>query len=148
MTATVPPPAARQQQARPLFVYGTLRRGGSNNIARLVPGAAFIAEASMRGKLFDLGDYPAMLVDETAGWVAGEIYAVPASGWPVLDALEEIVTPERPHGYYFRVGANARLGDATLVSCEVYVANPATLRLTRQIEHGDWMARAAQSHPG
>lgn len=129
---------------RHLFVYGTLRRGGSNDIARLVPEARFIATASLRGKLFDLGDYPALLADEAAGWVAGEVYAVPDAGWPALDALEEIVTPERPNGYYFRIVANVRLGDMTFMSCEVYVANPATLRLERRIDSGDWIVHAAR----
>jgi len=146
MTGAAPQSSASHlpTQARHLFVYGTLRRGGSNDIARLVPEAVFIANASMRGTLFDLGDYPAMLVDGRAGWIVGEIYAIPDAGWPALDALEETVTPERPDGYYFRVIAEARLGDATFVPCEVYVANPATLRLVRQIDDGDWMAHATR----
>ena len=138
-TATWPGPVNSQAPARRLFVDGTLRRGGSNDIAHLVPEATFIAESSMRGRLYDLGEYPALVADENAGWVAGEIYAVPDSGWAALDALEEIVTPERPDGYYFRVVANARIGVASDNSCEVYVANPATLRLEHPIESGDWM---------
>ena len=142
-TATSPGTANSHAPARRLFVYGTLRRGGSNDIARLVPEATFIVEASMRGRLYDLGEYPALVADENAGWVAGEIYAVPDSGWPALDALEEIVTPERPAGYYFRIVAKVRIGEASDSSCEVYVANPATLRLDRLIECNDWMKHAA-----
>ena len=142
-SATSPGPASSHAPARRLFVYGTLRRGGNNDIARLVPDATFIVEASMRGRLYDLGEYPALVADENAGWVAGEIYAVPDPGWAALDALEEIVTPERPDGYYFRVVANVRTGASTEISCEVYVANPATLRLDRLIECNDWMKHAA-----
>jgi gamma-glutamylcyclotransferase (GGCT)/AIG2-like uncharacterized protein YtfP len=98
----------------------------------------------MRGRLYDLGEYPALVADESAGWVAGEIYAVPDAGWPALDALEEIVTPERLDGYYFRIIAKVRIGDASDDSCEVYVANPATLRLDRLIECNDWMKHAAR----
>lgn len=139
-----PAPLPPQRPDRALFVYGTLRRGGSNDIARLAPGATFIADARMRGTLFDLGDYPAMLVDQGAGWVVGEIYAVPDADWPTLDALEEIATPEKPDGLYFRIVADARRDDAIPATCEVYVANPAALRLMHRIDHGDWMAHVAR----
>lgn len=143
--ATPPCPENSLAPAQRLFVYGTLRRGGSNDIARLVPDATFVAEASMRGRLYDLGEYPALVADENAGWVSGEIYAVPEPAWPTLDALEEVVTPERPDGYYFRVAAKVRIGDTTDNSCEVYVANPATLRLDRRITSGDWMTHTHRS---
>lgn len=143
--ATPPCPENSLAPARRLFVYGTLRRGGSNDIARLVPDAMFVAEASMRGRLYDLGEYPALVADENAGWVAGEIYTVPESAWPTLDALEEVVTPERPDGYYFRVVAKVRMGVAADNPCEVYVANPVTLRLDRPIASGDWMTHAHRS---
>lgn len=142
--AAGPDPLQPQPPGRPLFVYGTLRRGGSNDIARLAPGARFIAGARMRGTLFDLGDYPAMLVDPGADWVAGEIYAVPDADWPTLDALEEIATPEKPDGLYFRIVADALQDDAAQVTCEVYVANPAALRLVHRIDHGDWMAHVVR----
>ncbi len=84
-----------------LFVYGTLRAGGSNDIARVAPAARRCADARVRGLLYDLGAYPALLLDAGAGWVAGELYEVPAHAWPALDALEEPVTSARPDGEYF-----------------------------------------------
>ena len=126
-----------------LFVYGTLRTGGSNDIARIAPEARHFAGARVRGLLYDLGAYPALLLDPGAGWVAGELYTVPAHAWPALDALEEPVTPERPDGEYFKLEAEVELADGSHRLVWIYVANPAVLKLDRLIAGGDWMAHAA-----
>lgn len=126
-----------------LFVYGTLRAGGSNDIARIAPSARHFAAARVRGLLFDLGAYPALLLDAGAGWVAGELYAVPAHAWPALDALEEPVTTERADGEYFKLEAEVELADGSCRAVWIYAANPAVLKLDRPIAGGDWMAYAA-----
>ena len=126
-----------------LFVYGTLRRGSSNDIARIAPDAVFVSTARMRGRLYDVnGRWPSLVLDQAAGWVVGEIYRVPAHAWPALDALEDPVTPLRPDGAYFKVEAEADC-EVRLDGVTVYIANPAVTRLTRLIESGDWIAYAA-----
>jgi len=131
-----------------LFVYGTLRRGGSNDIARVAPGAQWAGTARARGRLYDLGAYPAMLLDAGAGRVAGEVYAVPAADWPALDALEEPVTPRRPDGEYFKQTAEVELGNGQATLVWIYVANPAVLKLDREIAGGDWIAHAQARQRG
>lgn len=127
-----------------LFVYGTLRRGGSNDIARIAPGACFVSPARMRGRLYDVnGRWPSLVLDETAGWVNGEIYAVPPHEWAALDALENTVTPHNPDGHYFKVSALATTATAAPIVVTVYTANPATTRLVDLIASGDWIAYAA-----
>jgi gamma-glutamylcyclotransferase (GGCT)/AIG2-like uncharacterized protein YtfP len=130
-----------------LFVYGTLRRGGSNDIAKLVPSARFEGEARLRGILYTLGAYPALVLEPRAGWVAGEIYRIAPDGWPALDALEQVVTDARPDGEYFRGRSDAEAGDGTTRYCQVYVANPAVMRLDHVIENGDWIAFAYARKP-
>lgn len=137
--ASSEPTAAATGPERLLFVYGTLRRGGSNDMARLLPTAARIAAVRMHGRLFDLGPYPAMVADSFADWVEGEIYAIPDHGWSVLDALEEIVSETHPQGEYFRVSGQAHDAHGRPIECQVYVANPAVLRLDRPIASGDWI---------
>lgn len=126
-----------------LFVYGTLRAGSSNDIARIAPAARHFTGARVRGLLYDLGAYPALLLDASAGWVAGELYAVPAHAWPALDALEEPVTAERPNGEYFKLEAEVELEDGSRRLVWIYAANPAVLKLDRPIAGGDWMTYAA-----
>ena len=125
-----------------LFVYGTLRRGGSNDIARIAPGAMFVSVARVRGRVYDVnGRWPSLVLDDNAGWVTGEIYRVPAHAWTALDALEDPVTPKRSDGAYFKVEAEADCG-GRLDGVTVYTANPAVTRLTQPIESGDWIAYA------
>ncbi len=133
-------PAAPEQL---LFVYGTLRQGGSNDMARFLPTAVKVANARMRGRLFDLGSYPALVTDAAAGWVNGELYAIPKAGWVPLHALEEIATAAHPAGEYYRVYGTAQVIDGNLIECQVYVANPAVMKLDRPIATGDWIAFAA-----
>lgn len=131
-----------------LFVYGTLRAGCSNDIARIAPAARYYAHARVRGRLYDLGRYPALLLDAQSGWVAGELYTVPDSAWPALDALEEPVTPQFPDGEYFKHITEVELSDGSRREAWIYSANPAALRLERLIDDGDWVAYAARKWPG
>ena len=126
-----------------LFVYGTLRRGGSNDIARIAPDAVFVSTARVRGRLYDVnGRWPALVLDDSAGWVTGEIYRVPPQAWAALDVLEDPATPEHPEGAYFKVEAEVHRG-GNPEQVIVYTANPANTRLTVLIEAGDWMAYAS-----
>ncbi|MGA3006668.1 MAG: gamma-glutamylcyclotransferase family protein [Opitutaceae bacterium] len=74
-----------------VFVYGTLKRGGSNH--RYLIGQNFVGTARTRPgfRLFNLGEYPGMVVlaGDREG-VAGEIWAVEADCLARLDALEGV----------------------------------------------------------
>lgn len=127
-----------------LFVYGTLRRDGSNDIARIAPGAGFESFARVRGRLYDVnGRWPSLVLDEADGWVIGEIYAVPPHEWAALDALENTVTPHNPDGHYFKVSTQVTTANAMSIDVTVYTANPATTRLVKLIASGDWITYAA-----
>jgi len=75
-----------------LFVYGTLRSGYNNRYARLLRRQGqMLGIARVRGRLNDLGRYPAL--SPTQGhddWVTGEIYLLrtPISLLGKLDAYE------------------------------------------------------------
>jgi len=58
-----------------LFVYGTLKRGFSNPWSRrLWSHARFAGEASLPGRLYDLGPFPAFVEDASSGTlVHGEV---------------------------------------------------------------------------
>lgn len=137
----------------PLFVYGTLRRGGSNDIARFVPRATYAGAARVRGRLYSVGPYPHLVLDAAGGWVIGELYDVPAEAWPVLDALEEVVTSDRPHGKYFRREAIVERTDAVTgapvdnaMRAILYEGNAAVLPVDVPIPGGDWIRFAADEN--
>lgn len=113
-----------------VFVYGTLRTGGSNH--QLLQGqcllGVFTTEAAYR--LYDFGDYPgAMMQGSTA--LVGEVYQIDADCLAELDALEE--TP----WFYSRSLITTDWGEAWIYTL---VQAPADAQLLR---HGDWLQRAS-----
>ncbi|MGV3486875.1 MAG: gamma-glutamylcyclotransferase family protein [Planctomycetaceae bacterium] len=81
-----------------IFVYGTLKRGECRE--SMWPRRPLqIRPAYVRGQLYDIGPYPALLVDEQDGqsadedldWVAGELWSFERSDMDeTLLALDEI----------------------------------------------------------
>ncbi|MDE2063496.1 MAG: gamma-glutamylcyclotransferase [Bradyrhizobium sp.] len=70
-----------------LFVYGTLMRGYSHPMARLLSANAdFLGQASCRGRLYMVKHYPGLVLSDAAGdIVCGELYRLRA----VDDLLRE-----------------------------------------------------------
>jgi gamma-glutamylcyclotransferase (GGCT)/AIG2-like uncharacterized protein YtfP len=82
-----------------LFVYGTLKRGGSNH--GVLSDQSFVGEArTVPGfRLFDLGEYPGMIADQSSPIsVTGEVWSVNDEALARLDAFEGV-----PEGLYRRV---------------------------------------------
>lgn len=83
----------------PVFVYGTLKRGGSNHL--FLAGQRFVGEVrTVPGfTLYSLGDYPGMVraPGDTAG-VTGELWSVDDGTLADLDRLEGL-----DEGLYERV---------------------------------------------
>jgi gamma-glutamylcyclotransferase (GGCT)/AIG2-like uncharacterized protein YtfP len=69
-----------------LFVYGTLRRGGSHH--DLLHGAPMLGDwtSGPHFDLLDMGPYPALIGGR--GRVSGEIYRIGSHMLPALDAYE------------------------------------------------------------
>lgn len=76
------------------FVYGTLQRGQCRQRCWPVP-AEHIERAFVRGQLYDLGEYPALLAGDD--WVAGERWELAAADMElalqVLDRVEGYAQP-------------------------------------------------------
>jgi len=72
-----------------LFVYGTLKRGGSNH--HYLTGQKFLGAARTAPgfRLFDLGGFPGLVpVPEDQAGVIGEVYDADATALAALDVLE------------------------------------------------------------
>lgn len=123
-----------QQPARHVFVYGTLRRGGCNDITRLKPSPQWLGCAVVRGTLYRLGRYPGLLLlgPDT---VVGEVYAITAALEARLDAIEGI--RPGPEDEYHKREVDVELRGRTL-RCLIYEINPAYIGPASRIAHGDW----------
>ena len=79
-----------------VFVYGTLKRGLSNH--RWLRGQTFLGEARTvpRYRMFDLGGYPGMVLEEgeDGGAIEGEVWEVDEKGLRGLDKLEGVAEGE------------------------------------------------------
>jgi gamma-glutamylcyclotransferase (GGCT)/AIG2-like uncharacterized protein YtfP len=91
-----------------LFVYGTLLSGLSNHHHML--GATCLGPASVQGALFDMGEYPALLMAgemaDPLGTVLGELYQIETAHWQRLDQLEEVDPESVENSMYLRVTAD------------------------------------------
>ncbi|RYE40989.1 MAG: gamma-glutamylcyclotransferase [Hyphomicrobiales bacterium] len=88
-----------QSPPRYVFVYGTLRRGGSNDITRLEPAPQWVGRATLPGALYTLGPYPGMRLaghTETNALVHGEVYAISQILEDQLDRIEGLVPGAEP----------------------------------------------------
>ena len=58
-----------------LFVYGSLRSGFRSPVYEYISRFfKFISEAKVKGKLFDMGTYPAGVVSNDNSYIIGELY--------------------------------------------------------------------------
>ena len=74
-----------------VFVYGTLKQGGSNH--GFLAGQHFVGDARTTGgfALYEVADYPGMVrSSDGTGSVTGEVWEVDAACLQQLDALEGI----------------------------------------------------------
>lgn len=121
---------------RHVFVYGTLRAGARNDIARFSPAPEHVADASVAGTLFDLGSYPGAVLGGTAR-VVGEIYAITSALEAQLDLLEEVKPDDS--GEYIKREVKVQAGAEELV-CLVYEIHPKRIVGRPVIASGDWLA--------
>ena len=141
-TTPFAPFGGRSPPVNHVFVYGTLRRGGSNDITRLQPAPRFVGTAQVCGKLYDLGAYPGIVL-EGGGRVRGEVYAITPALERQLDEIE-CVYPQQSDEYFKRaisVDVSRPDGRVLDVMCICYEYNPRYLDGAALIASGDWMRR-------
>lgn len=94
-----------------LFAYGTLRSRADEPGRTLLRDCEPVAEAVVKGSLYDLDDYPALVLAGD-GAVAGTIWSCPADLLGRLDGYEDVAG-----GLFRRVGLRVEGRP-----CWVYVA--------------------------
>ena len=95
-----------------LFVYGTLRSDGP--AAHFLDGSERLGAATVEGTLYDLEEYPALLLYGSEP-VHGEIWSCPVAALPLLDSYERV-----DRGLFRRVAV-----EASGIPCWTYAAGPA-----------------------
>jgi gamma-glutamylcyclotransferase (GGCT)/AIG2-like uncharacterized protein YtfP len=123
--------------SRHVFVYGTLRRGGSNDINRLEPAPRYLGMGEVKGTLYHIDWYPGLtLGGEEAVTVVGEVYEIAPQLEALLDSIEHIVPGEASE--YFKRELAVEV-ESRQVRCLVYEINPDRVQGRQVIGHGDWI---------
>jgi gamma-glutamylcyclotransferase (GGCT)/AIG2-like uncharacterized protein YtfP len=79
-----------------LFVYGSLRSGFKSPVYEYVSRFyTFVGDGTVKGKLYDLGEYPAAIPTEDESYIVGELYNIKNSNdfsWAIgqLDDYEGV----------------------------------------------------------
>ncbi len=128
----------QQESGELVFVYGTLRRGGSN--AFRMDGAEFVADAEVAGKLVAITWYPGLVPGKADQWVKGEVYYVSPDHLRALDEYEGLAAGEVEGSEYCRtrmkaypIGSQNAWGEAWVWQWLGEVDEK------RVVESGDWM---------
>lgn len=131
-----------------LFVYGTLMSRasdamGSGERNRLRREARSLGPATLGGRLFDLGQYPGLILSEAAeDVVQGEVFQLlqPAVTVAWLDRYEGIGWKGRDRDDYQRVTREVALANNAELEVWTYVFQ-GSLRSARLIRSGCWRVR-------
>ena len=126
-----------------LFVYGTLRFNENPISKGLGPVSNRLGTAFVRGKLFDLGNYPGIVLsDDPRDRVIGEIIALnhPEASLALIDQYEGVY-PD-PKSEYRREVAKAFF-ERQQISCWIYVYQHSLSGLTL-IPSGDYVDYLSQ----
>jgi gamma-glutamylcyclotransferase (GGCT)/AIG2-like uncharacterized protein YtfP len=123
-----------------VFVYGSLRRGGIAH-ARLRPAGQCLGPASIAGRLYDLGPYPAARPARCPRErVQGELYRLtrPAA-FAALDRYEGCAPPAGMVPEYRRELARVTQAGRRRLAWVYWYARP--LRGERRVPGGVWRGR-------
>jgi gamma-glutamylcyclotransferase (GGCT)/AIG2-like uncharacterized protein YtfP len=118
-----------------VFVYGTLRRGGSNHFR--MEGAEFISAGTIRGRMYRLGWYPGLVLDEAGDELVGEVYEVGPTLLAELDLFEGLSAGEIQGSEYRRVRVTVNGGREALISWVWEWLGP--VLESKRIAGGDWL---------
>ena len=102
-----------------LFVYGSLRSGFKSTAYEYISRFFnFVADGKVRGRLYDLGEYPAAIPSTDDAFIIGELYVIknqPEFSWAIgqLDDYEGVTTEPGEVQLYRRELADIMLNDKT-----------------------------------
>ena len=119
-----------------VFVYGTLRRGGSNHF-RLV-GAEFVTAGTIAGRMYRIDWYPGIVLDAAGDEIQGEVYAVDPELLAALDVFEGLSAGEIEGSEYRRVRTTVMRQDSQTLSAWVWEWLGITDE-TQRLTDGDWL---------
>jgi len=108
-----------------IFLYGTLRPGHApREIADAVSRLRRIGLGTVRGRLYHLGAYPGVVLDDSDSEVRGEVFAVPApETLAQMDTYEGFYPRDAAASLFLRVKTAVALEGGASEACWIYIYN-------------------------
>ncbi len=119
-----------------IFVYGTLRRGGSNHFR--MAGAEFISAGTIMGRMYRVDWYPGLVLDDAGDEISGEVYSVDADLLVALDSFEGLSAGEIQGSEYRRVQTTVVRRNSETLTAWVWEWLGAVSE-NQRISAGDWL---------
>ena len=122
-----------------LFVYGSLKKGGSNH--SLLEGCKLAGTGTIMANLYDLGiDYPGAIEEGTRDKTFGELYEIHPGTLDELDEFEGFYEDAPEDSIFIRKEVDVTLKDRSIQKAQVYLLNPDKLSLFfyHPIREGIW----------
>jgi gamma-glutamylcyclotransferase (GGCT)/AIG2-like uncharacterized protein YtfP len=108
-----------------LFVYGTLLNGNNSYGAYLQQHCTLLQSGKLRGRLYDIGEYPGAIPDTSADQcVHGSIYLIdePEKILAFIDDYEGFGPNQDQPNLFIRIMVSVETTDAP-IECWVYIYN-------------------------
>jgi gamma-glutamylcyclotransferase (GGCT)/AIG2-like uncharacterized protein YtfP len=126
-----------------LFVYGTLLQSDNEFAKYLRQHCSFYRAGKVRGILYDIGEYPGLIIDYTAGYVFGSLYLIDNEQvLKQIDAYEGVGPDEEQPNLYLRVILPVNTSEG-IVDAWAYTYNLPVYSL-KQILPGDYLKYIGQ----
>ncbi len=119
-----------------VFVYGTLRGGGSNHFR--MKGAELITTGTVAGRLYRIDWYPGLVLDDAGGEIHGEVYSVTPEQLSDLDIFEGLSAGEMEGSEYRRVPTTVVRTDSQTLTAWVWEWL-GSVDDSQRVADGDWL---------
>lgn len=126
-----------------LFVYGTLLQKDNQFGVYLKKYCAFLSTGKIKGRLYDIGEYPGLVLNPEGYFINGNIYSVDSEEvLQALDAYEGVGPLENQPNLYLRINCPVvtNCGEA---NAWVYVYNLPVVGLP-EIKSGNYLEYIGQ----
>lgn len=119
-----------------VFVYGTLRRGGSNDFR--MAGAEFVTQGTITGRMYRIDWYPGLVLDDAGDEIHGDVFAVTPDLLSALDIFEGLSAGEIEGSEYRRVQTTVVRQDSQTLTAWVWEWL-GIVDESQRIADGDWL---------
>lgn len=128
-----------------LFIYGTLLNEDNEYAVYLKNNSRLYSAGKLKGKLYDIGQYPGAILSKSNEYVYGSILQLNnlTKVLPLIDAYERYGDNQPQPNEFIRVSVEVETG-AGPVACWVYLYNLPVTGLTL-IESGRYIKKAPRS---